>query len=66
MKFLPKPLNSSAWQSFWQIKSLILVSAKRTPARSSGESFHSSFFGVVSIRSNGGVGGSKEWDELVR
>jgi hypothetical protein len=61
IKFFPYPLNSNAWQSFWQIKSLILVSANRTPARSSGDSFHSSFFGVVSIRSSGGVGGSKNF-----
>jgi hypothetical protein len=52
MKLLPKPVNSRLLTSFWQMRSLSLVSAKRTPMRSSGVMCHSSFLGVVSSSSS--------------
>ena len=60
-KFFPYFLNSSAWQSFWQIRSEILVSANRMPVRREGERAHSSFLGVVSIRSTRLLGAKKDW-----
>jgi hypothetical protein len=42
--------------SFWQIKSLRRVSAKRMPVRISGVSVQVSFLGTVSTGSSGSLG----------
>jgi len=42
--------------SFWQMRSLSGVSANLMPTRSSGVSFHSNFFGMVSMEYVGGGG----------